>query len=121
MRETEKVMVRARDLAEASRFILDNLTSEVLLIVKDNKFCLQSRTEYKEVIWTSDWSHTLNKSDDCVYGFSASDFLKILSLALNNTDLGTDYVSFIFTKDRQLTRVATAESSLWFDYAYKIS
>jgi hypothetical protein len=117
----ERVMVRARDFAEASRLILDSLASEVVLIVKNDKFCIQARTEDDEVIWTSDWNHTLSKSDDCVYVFSLSDFLKILSITLYNTeDLDTDYVSFIF-KDKQLTRVATSESSLWFDYANKIN
>jgi hypothetical protein len=121
MRETEKVIVRATDLLEASRFIIDSITSEVLLIVRNGKFCLQSRTEDKDVIWTTGWKDVII-GEDCTYGFSAEDYLKILELvkgSFENNDI--DYVFFIFTKDRKLTRIATLDGSIWLDYAYKLN
>jgi hypothetical protein len=121
MREVEKVIVRATDLLEVSRHIIDSITSEVLLIVRNGKFCLQSRTEDKDVIWTTGWKEVISGTD-CTYGFSADDYLKVLELVIGGfEDIDADYVSFIFTKDRKLTRVATSDGSVWFDYAHKLN
>lgn len=117
MKEAEKVVVRAEDLVNLAQFTTDQDTAFVLLIVRNDKFCLQTRTADDSVIWTTGWRRTIT-SDDCVYKLTVEDFLHILSLIFE--DLDTDYVSFIF-KDKKLTRVSTINDSVWFKYADKLN
>jgi hypothetical protein len=120
-KDLDIVRVKATDLLELAKSIVDVDIAKVLLIVCNDKFCLQSRTANDCVIWTTSWKRTI-KSDDCVYSFALEDFLDILELAIGDYDgLDADFVSFIFTKDKKLSRVATASDSLWFDYANKLN
>lgn len=111
------VRVRATDFVEMVKSIIDDTVYNVVLLSRDNKFCLLSRTSDKEIVWVSEWKHTLNEADTCKYMFPLNDLLTILDFI---PDHYYGFLSFIFTKDGKLTRVATSQESLWFKYSNKI-
>lgn len=121
MKRADKIVIKAKDFEEATRYRFPRDANYVLFVVKDGDFYFQVRREDDSVIWTSEKRKVI-VGDDCVYKLRVIDVLYIgLTIDNDNTVLGgTDYVAFVF-HNNLFTEVFTMHDSIVFDYANKIN